>query len=289
MEKSWTSESSNEGYPLTDDEDSVDCQETSFPPAAEVRIFEERVLGKGVHGIVFEGTMRGNKVAVKRFRNFIKFETEVSVMQTFPSNRSILELLWYSAQTMDLVTPLKTNGNLATFLKENRENISPKLQICLAIEITFGIFSLHQLDFVHGDISSSNILIDENMSACLCDFALAKRTERSKSFGNVLYCAPEFYKQGVYTRSCDIFSLGMVLYEIFFNPSPHIAHPETFLAAKARISKTWPTNPNKIINLFSFVPKNLESIQKIITLCLSMNPEERPSCAEILNVLTSTS
>jgi serine/threonine protein kinase len=259
--------------------------------AAELVVNEERVLGVGAHGAVFEGNLRGHRVAVKRFKQGFahakrQFNNEVQIMKAFQAAPEILSLLGVHRERLDIVVPYKSNGNLQSFLQNHGSTLSFAKKLDLAIDIVKAVHLLHENNFCHGDLSSLNVLVDEQMKGCLCDFSLIKRPEWYISFGNMLYAPPEFYLNLPYSKSCDIFSLGMILHEILFSNSPHRTQPSSFMSAKKKISLDYPTaNTMSIVDLYSFLNASCESLRNIVAQCLNMNSLARPSSSTLLAAL----
>ncbi|KAJ0703112.1 putative protein kinase RLK-Pelle-SD-2b family [Helianthus annuus] len=112
-----------------------------------------------------------------------------------------------------------------------------RIQICL--DIAHGISYLHtdmegKPRIIHRDIKSDNILLDENMNAKLADFGLSKShptnqqpsTIYSKNIaGTTLYMDPEYTTTGKYKRESDIYSFGVVLFEVL---SGKVAYDSTY-------------------------------------------------------------
>ncbi|MFS8008590.1 putative protein kinase RLK-Pelle-CR4L family [Helianthus anomalus] len=130
---------------------------------------------------------------------------------------------------MILVYEFAFNGSLADYLVRSDTPIltwAQRLKICL--DIAEGIRYLHtdmegKPRIIHRDIKSDNILFDENMNAKLADFGLSKShptnqqpsTIHSKNIaGTELYIDPEYSATGKYKRESDIYSFGVVLFEI---------------------------------------------------------------------------
>jgi len=91
------------------------------------------------------------------------------------------------------------------------------------IQTAAAIQFIHSLDFVHRDLKPENILIDELNNVKLCDFGWCVRIDNGprKTFcGTYEYMAPEVVKEEEYSKSIDVWSLGVLLYEILHGYSP---------------------------------------------------------------------
>ena len=125
-----------------------------------------------------------------------------------------------------LVMDLIPNGNLFKFFVENQEFFKiEKNVIELFSKICEGVHHIHKRDMIHRDLKPENILIDDDLEPKLCDFGwatiLSGNEERKTFCGTFDYMAPEILDSRKYTSSVDIWSLGIILYELFHGVSPY--------------------------------------------------------------------
>lgn len=89
-----------------------------------------------------------------------------------------------------------------------------------------GISYLHDNQLVHRDIKPEHILLDKNLNAKIFEFkvcAKVKAQEKRESFcGTYEYMAPEVYESSEHDQKADIWSLGVLLYEIIEGSSPFL-------------------------------------------------------------------
>ena len=144
-----------------------------------------------------------------------------------------------------------------------------------------GLNYLHSRNIIHCDLKSSNILIDDNWKIKIGDFGLSKFynknnvNENRGRIGTPHWMAPEILKGEKYQYNADIFSFGMILWEILSLEIPYYG-----------------INPYEVISLVADqkkivqVPKEGQSIlRKIIGGCLSYEAEKRPKLDEIVEIL----
>ncbi len=97
-------------------------------------------------------------------------------------------------------------------------------------QIARGLRSMHRMEMIHQDIKPDNILIDENNTLIIIDFGSTKVAglaeiqsvvEHNNIVGTANYSAPEYFKGGVGTNRSDIYSLGVIAYEMFTGKLPY--------------------------------------------------------------------
>ncbi|XP_056665431.1 interleukin-1 receptor-associated kinase 1 isoform X2 [Monodelphis domestica] len=204
---------------------------------------EELKIGEGGFGCVYRAVMRNTSYAVKRLKedaelewNTIKtsFGTEVEKLSRF-RHPNIVDFAGYCIQdnVYCLVYVFLPNGSLEDQLHSQNQNPS-LLSWAQRVDILLGtaraIQFLHQDNpsLIHGDVKSSNILLDEKFVPKLGDFGLARFSRysgaasgKSSSLartqtvrGTLAYLPEEYVKTGKLTVEIDTFSFGVVLLEI---------------------------------------------------------------------------
>ncbi|EXC34488.1 G-type lectin S-receptor-like serine/threonine-protein kinase RLK1 [Morus notabilis] len=188
-------------------------------------------LGRGAFGTVFQGVLsfdKGNLVAVKKLEIMMKegeqeFEAEVSAIG-HTHHKNLVRLIGFcnEAQHRLLVYEYMTKGSLASFIfRPSRPNWHQRTQIALGI--ARGLFYLHEecsTQIIHCDIKPQNILLDENFTARISDFGLAKilKMDQTRTAtgirGTKGYVAPEWFKNVPITVKVDVYSYGILLLEL---------------------------------------------------------------------------
>ena len=146
----------------------------------------------------------------------------------------------------------------------------------LARQICAGLAAAHDVGFLHRDLKPANIMIDGEGNARILDFGLGglveEFAEEEIRAGTPAYMSPEQIEGKEQTVKSDIYSLGLVLYELFTGKRAFEA-PSLNELIKLRRSNTTPTTPTSIV-------KGLDPlIEKIIDRCLQKDPEQRPASA----------
>jgi hypothetical protein len=148
--------------------------------------------------------------------------------------------------------------------------------IQLARQICAGLAAAHDVGVLHRDLKPANVMIDEHGNARILDFGLAGLTEdfadNELSAGTPAYMAPEQLEGKEQTVRTDIYSLGLLLYELFTGRKAFEAATFGELI-KLRRSDPTPTTPTSII-------KDLDPmIEKVIDRCIQKDPSQRPASA----------
>ncbi|GLT45901.1 hypothetical protein SLA2020_197000 [Shorea laevis] len=189
-------------------------------------------LGSGGFGVVYKGqSLEGVKIAVKVLKSSEQaaekqFMAEVGTIgRTYHINLVRLYGFCYDQEISALVYEFMENGSLDKYLFGERDTIGWEKLHEIAIGTAKGIAYLHeecQQRIIHYDIKPANILLDANFFPKVADFGLAKLCNKDLSHvsntgyrGTPGYSAPEcFMKNLPTTYKCDVYSFGMVLFEI---------------------------------------------------------------------------
>ena len=146
----------------------------------------------------------------------------------------------------------------------------------IARQICAGLAAAHENGILHRDLKPANVMIDADGNARITDFGLAGLAEEFRddeiSAGTPAYMAPEQLDGKTLSPRSDIYSLGLVLYELFTGRRAFDA-PSLGELIKLRRSDTTPTTPTSLV-------KDLDPvIESIIERCIQKDPARRPSSA----------
>lgn len=117
-------------------------------------------------------------------------------------------------------------GTLYEAIKKGRSGFSESDAFGYFIKVVSAIVFLHENNVIHRDIKPENILLNEDNDVKLCDFGWSKEidlSKRSTFCGTVEYMAPEIVNNECYDMGIDIWSLGILLYELVHGFSPFTA------------------------------------------------------------------
>ncbi len=179
-----------------------------------------------------------------------------------------------------LITEYCEGGDLFSMIQKV-DNFNEKIAARIMKQVVSAVLYCHSNGIVHRDIKSDNILFlhnNINSSVKLIDFGISVRFEKNTKLkektGTVLYIAPEVIN-GSYDEKCDIWSCGVLMYMILSGAPPFYGTSRKEVMAKIKTGKF--SFKSRIWNLISKEAKDL--IEKMLT----YNPDERPSCWEVLN------
>uniref|UniRef100_A0A7S3LHW5 guanylate cyclase n=1 Tax=Amphora coffeiformis TaxID=265554 RepID=A0A7S3LHW5_9STRA len=156
-----------------------------------------------------------------------------------------------------LVMEYMEYGSLHDLLRNETMALSGEIILQISRDVAQGLRFLHSSKppLLHGDMKARNILVDSRFRAKLCDFGLATKKQNLIT-GTPFWLAPEYLRgQTQYTTYCDIYSVGIILYEIYSREDPYKGEDFRDTLRKVcdrRVNKrpgVPPTCPPKIVDL----------------------------------------
>jgi serine/threonine-protein kinase len=211
-----------------------------------------------------------------KFKNMFIDEAKIAAQFYHPNIAQIYEFgeigqSYYIA--MEYIPGLNLTEILEIMSQQGKRGLPYEYGIPIVIDITSALSYIHNLNVVHRDICAQNIIISEYGPAKLIDFGVVKAEQRrSKTQPGALkgtygYMSPEQIKTEELDSRSDIFSLGVLLYEITTGVHPFDEQNEMKLMELILKGKFTP--PSQIIPLY---PQELE---KIIIKCMALKKEQR--------------
>ena len=140
-----------------------------------------------------------------------------------------------SMGTLNYVMDYIPNGDLQTLLKHLNSSIEPSLVRHILFQLLEVIKFMQSKMLIHRDLKPENILFTRNMHIRLCDFgtAIDSSKEEAKTFlGSAYYVSPEVMKSKKATLETDIWSLGVILYEMVIGQKMFQGRSEYFVMQK---------------------------------------------------------
>lgn len=207
-----------------------------------------KVLGHGSFGTVYQATVRKKPVAVKVFHNqnatdeiLEDFCNEVEIISKM-HHPQIIQFLGASLNPLMIVTELMS-GDLEHFLRDRSINLPLLSRLRMARDAALGMTWLHGSNpmIIHRDVKTSNFLIDENLRVVVADFGFADTIKKGSSTwddsgykGTIYYTAPELLKNSEFNEKVDVYSFGIVLWEIYTREAPY---PEFSSVSSEKLQK----------------------------------------------------
>ncbi|CAN0903975.1 G-type lectin S-receptor-like serine/threonine-protein kinase At2g19130 [Linum grandiflorum] len=277
---------------------------------AATKNFSER-LGGGGFGSVYRGVLTNSNtiVAVKKLEGVSQgekqFRSEVSTIGTI-QHVNLVRLIGFCSEgdhNKLLVYEHMPNGSLDSRLFHDHDRnatLSWKTRYTIAVGIARGLMYLHDKCrdcIIHCDIKPENILLDTNMSPKVADFGLAKLVGRN--FSRVLttmrgtrgYLAPEWISGTPVTAKVDVFSYGMMLFELV-SGRRNLGKSEDGLPSFFPIQAMNVINENE--DLFSLLDPKLDRkgdveeivrVCKIACWCIQDREDQRPTMGQVVQIL----
>jgi serine/threonine protein kinase/tetratricopeptide (TPR) repeat protein len=256
-------------------------------------------IGHGGMGTVYlaDDTKLSRKVALKFLpRELIadpvsnerfKREARAAALLNNPHIITIHEINEYQGRSyivMEYVEGISLKEKIEQFRLQPARPEKIRDIVILAIQICRGLEKAHQANIIHRDIKPGNILIDHDGQAIITDFGLAKLTDLSKltrntsTLGTVHYMSPENIEaQEVDCRS-DIWSFGVVMYEMITGQVPF---RENYL--QALFYSILNEEPAPVSDFVEYIPAQLE---KIVRKCMQKDRSQRyATISEVLSDL----
>ncbi|XP_028999877.2 insulin-like growth factor 1b receptor isoform X2 [Betta splendens] len=269
---------------------------------AREKIALNRELGQGSFGMVYEGLAKGvvkdepeTRVAIKTvnesasMRERIEFLNEASVMKEFNCHH-VVRLLGVVSQGQPtlVIMELMTRGDLKSYLRSLRPkeqwsslSLPPlKKMLQMAGQIADGMAYLNSNKFVHRDLAARNCMVAEDFTVKIGDFGMTRdiyETDYYRKGGKgllpVRWMSPESLKDGVFTTNSDVWSFGVVLWEIATlaeQPYQGLSNEQVlrFVMEGGLLEK----------------PQNCpDMLFELMRMCWQYNPKIRPSFVEIIS------
>ena len=193
----------------------------------------DKVIGTGAYGKVFLAINKYDKKCYaikhmikkdlyKALKTLKGIYTEIDI-QSRINHPNIIKLLYVKerSESFDLVMEFAKYGNLYTYIKKH-SYLTEEKSFKFFIQVVNAIYFLHKNDLIHRDIKPENILLFEDCVK-LCDFGWCTRLDggnRGTFCGTAEYMSPEMVNKEEYSKDIDIWSLGILLYEMIHGHSP---------------------------------------------------------------------
>jgi eukaryotic-like serine/threonine-protein kinase len=217
----------------------------------------------------------GDRKTLDRFRAELKTARQVvhqNVARVFDLNET---------DGMPFITMEYVRGENLRALIKKVGRLDASQAVPIAAQVCRGLAEAHRRGIIHRDLKPQNIMIDEEGKAQIMDFGLARlarsveHSEKGPAEGTPAYVAPEQIENRTVDQRADLYSLGIVLYEMITGHPPFRASSAAGLVQKHLTQS--PRNPRDVN------PDIPSELARIIMKCLKKQPEKRyQNAAEML-------
>nr|XP_045615701.1 uncharacterized protein LOC123768923 isoform X1 [Procambarus clarkii]XP_045615702.1 uncharacterized protein LOC123768923 isoform X1 [Procambarus clarkii]XP_045615703.1 uncharacterized protein LOC123768923 isoform X1 [Procambarus clarkii]XP_045615704.1 uncharacterized protein LOC123768923 isoform X1 [Procambarus clarkii] len=272
------------------------------------KVVINRTIGEGAFGTVYGGecqfgdTAPWMAVAVKTLKvgstveEKLDFLGEAEMMKRF-AHKNIVQLLGLCThqEPIYMVMEFMLYGDLKTYLLARRhlvsdkslhneeDEISSKRLTSMALDVCRALAYLTELRYVHRDVACRNCLVSAERTVKLSDFGMTRPMYESdyyrfnrRAMLPVRWMSPESLEDGLFTNMSDMWSYGVLLYEIItFGSFPFQGMSNNQVLETVRGGNT------------ITIPKGVKpQLERLLLSCWSMDPHDRPTFNELMETLT---
>ncbi|URE49454.1 Protein kinase domain containing protein [Musa troglodytarum] len=251
-------------------------------------------FASGAHSKLHHGIYKDQPVAVKIIRqpdddeNGLmaarlekQFTREVTLLSHL-YHRNVIKLVaaWQKPPVFCVITEYLSGGSLRAFLHKLEQKSLPRQKlIAIALEVARGMEYIHSQGVIHRDLKPENILFDQDLCVKIADFGIACEEAHCDTLtedpGTFRWMAPEMIKHKPYGRKVDVYSFGLVLWEMATGRIPY-EEMTPVQAAFAVVDK----NSRPVVP-----PECPAALRALIEQCWALHPDRRPDFWQIVKVL----
>jgi len=263
------------------------------PEIGSHEIIKSVLIGEGTFGKVYRGRCREKDVAIKVLhkqqmdaKTLANFRKEVAIAsKIFHPNIVLFMGACTEEGNMMIVTELLPKGDLQKLLSDQSVTLSLYTRMKMANDAALAMTWLHGSNpiIIHRDLKTQNLLLDEHYRIKVCDFGLSEFRDRQHKTlkdgkdgakGTPLWMAPEVLLGREFNEKADVYSFGIVLWEILTRQEPFTEFTQ-FTQFRQAVC---------ISNVRPHVPDDTDLVLKrLIEACWQKEPSPRPSFPEIVD------
>ncbi|UZO13398.1 uncharacterized protein OCT59_004897 [Rhizophagus irregularis] len=272
---------------------------------------DAKEMTKGGYGIIYKANWvsESKTVILKRFENSKNigkyFLNELKSYQHFFSEQVYSQIIKIYGFTKDrledyiLVLEYASGGDLHKYLQKNFTTITWNNKLNILLELSEGLDYIHKNEFIHRDFHSGNILLSgysnlwRAFNILLSDIDILQhnwkigdlglsqsvdnKSTNNEVYGVIPYIAPEIFKGSKFSKEADIYSFGMVMWELTTGCKP-------FADVKHDIHLVYKILDGERPKITEDTPEFYANLMKS---CWDTDPNKRPSITEIHNIFNS--
>ncbi|KAI3499293.1 hypothetical protein L1887_35088 [Cichorium endivia] len=244
-------------------------------------------VASGSYGDLYKGTYRSQEVAIKilkteRVNSDLQkeFAQEVYILRKV-RHKNVVQFIGACTKppSLCIVTEFMSGGSVYDYLHKQKCTFKLPTLIKISIDISKGMNYLHQNNIIHRDLKAANLLMDEHEVVKVADFGVARvKTQTgvmTAETGTYRWMAPEVIEHKPYDHKADVFSFGIVLWELLTGKLPY-EYLTPLQAAVGVVQK----------GLRPTIPKNTPpKLCELLERCWQQDPSLRPDFTEIIDIL----
>jgi len=254
--------------------------------------FSELELGslvaEGGYSEVYKGAWKGRPVAIKMMKcrvlddsSLKEFDKEVSIMRKL-SHPNIVNFVGACTDPLCILTEFYANGNLWVLLRKKASEFTWERIHRTASELAQGMNYLHnEVNLIHRDLKSPNVLMDAEWNVKIADFGFTRvKSETQKMTGQrgtPEWMSPEVVRSQWYSEKADVYSYGIILWELVVRQKPFTGKRDFFSIVTAVIGGERPPLPTG---------RCPDAYCELMEKCWDADPEKRPGFEAVLACLS---
>ncbi|XP_074567742.1 serine/threonine/tyrosine-protein kinase HT1-like [Curcuma longa] len=256
------------------------------------QLFIGNKFASGSNSRIYRGIYKQRAVAIKMVRIPEQDQQKKLILEKqFNSEVSFLSRLYHlnivqfiaackKPPVYCIITEYMSQGTLRMYLhKKEPYSLSTETILRLALDISRGMQYLHSRGVIHRDLKSHNLLLNDEMRVKVADFGtscLETQCKESKgNMGTYRWMAPEMIKEKPYTKKVDVYSFGIVLWELTTALVPYQGMTPVqaaYAASEKNLRPPLSTTCSPVLN-------------SLIKSCWSAKPSKRPDFNYIVSIL----
>ncbi|XP_056151650.1 mitogen-activated protein kinase kinase kinase 7-like isoform X2 [Lampris incognitus] len=247
----------------------------------------EEVVGRGTFGVVFKARWKGKDVAIKTIES--ENERKAFLVELRQLSRvhhpNIVKLYGSCDNPVYLVMEFAEGGSLYNVLHgaEPLPHYTASHAMSWCLQCAQGVAYLHAMKpkaLIHRDLKPPNLLLVAGGTVLkICDFGTACdiQTHMTNNKGSAAWMAPEVFEGSNYSEKCDVFSWGIILWEVITRRKPFDE------IGGSAFCIMWAVHRGTRPPLIKDLPEPIESL---MTRCWDKDPSQRPSMEEVQNIMS---
>ncbi|WVZ65752.1 hypothetical protein U9M48_015067 [Paspalum notatum var. saurae] len=244
-------------------------------------------VASGSYGDLYRGTYCSQDVAIKVLKPERinadmqrEFAQEVYIMRKV-RHKNVVQFIGACTKPPNLciVTEYMSGGSVYDYLHKHKGVFKLPALVGVAMDVSKGMSYLHQNNIIHRDLKTANLLMDENGTVKVADFGVARVKAQSgvmtAETGTYRWMAPEVIEHKPYDHKADVFSFGILMWELLTGKIPY-EYLTPLQAAVGVVQK----------GLRPTIPKHTHAkLSELLQKCWQQDPAQRPDFSEILGTL----